>query len=690
MEPFQLILLLFAVVLASAVVNKVFSGIAAPLIQILFGVIIAVFSSTAINATVDPELFLVLFIAPLLYQEAREVDKVALWNNRALVVSLAVGLVFVTILVVGFSVNAIEPSIPLAAAFALGAALGPTDAVAVSSLSTRASLSKSQQILLSGESLINDASGVVSFQFAIGAVVTGSFSLLKASASFLVSFFGGILMGIILIMVLMWIAGRVRALGLESTTFHVLYEMFAPFLIFLIAEAAGVSGILAVVAAGLLQPYLERELSPEFARMKIVSSSVWQVVTFALNGIVFVMLGMQLPQAMTRTWQDAAVSNVEVIGLVLLITFATIFVRALWFMGLSFIRRRNHAKEEQRNGGGTPEQVAAVIRAVKPVTKESIIESCALSIAGPKGAVTLSIVFTLPFSLPSGDLFPQRDLIIFLASGVILCTLLLANFVLPLLLPKARPETIDDADAALDILRAVIEELTSRQTRENRRAVQQVLKQYDARVNRIKQDNDIDSSLDSELRLMALHWQQSYVTAQIDAEAVSPVVGYTFLHRLSHTESLLMHKSELRGFIVSLLRRIGLVCRYLARMLAAHTPFDPVKEGEEELRRLQVASTEYVIGRLEQLLLEEHSSTEDVNALIIELQRSLRRLRSDAPSVSSATRTEARVNEVKREGLRLELEHIQMMFESGRISRASAKHMRENVYLMQLDLEDRI
>ena len=148
MEPFQFVLLLFAVVLASAVVNKVFSGIAAPLIQILFGGLIAVFSTTAINATIDPELFLVLFIAPLLYQEAREVDKVALWNNRMLVVSLAVGLVLVTLLVVGFSVNALEPSIPLAAAFALGAALGPTDAVAVASLSTRASLTKSQQILL--------------------------------------------------------------------------------------------------------------------------------------------------------------------------------------------------------------------------------------------------------------------------------------------------------------------------------------------------------------------------------------------------------------------------------------------------------------------------------------------------------------------------------------------------------------
>ena len=689
MEPFQFVLLLFAVVLASAVVNKVFSGIAAPLIQILFGGLIAVFSTTAINATIDPELFLVLFIAPLLYQEAREVDKVALWNNRMLVVSLAVGLVLVTLLVVGFSVNALEPSIPLAAAFALGAALGPTDAVAVASLSTRASLTKSQQILLSGESLINDASGVVSFQFAIAAVVTGSFSLVDASISFVVSFFGGILMGLLLILMIMWVVDRIRAVGLESTTFHVLFELMTPFLIFLIAESVHVSGILAVVAAGLLQPFLERELSPEFARMKIVSSSVWQVFSFALNGIIFVMLGMQLPQAMNRTWQDSAINNTEIIGIVLLVTFISIAVRTVWFLGISFLRRRRQAKEEQATSGGTPEQKAAVIRSVKPITKDAFVEACALSIAGPKGAVTLSIVFTLPFSLPTGELFPQRDLIIFLASGVILCTLLLANFVLPLLLPRAKPETICDTDARLDVLRAVIEELTGRQTRENRAAMQQVLKQYDARVSRIKHEADIDASLDAELRLDALHWQQDYVMDQIDRDLVSPMAGYAYLRHLSRAESLLLHQSPLRGFLASMLRRVDLIWRYVKRILETHTPIS-IDDDNAELHELQVRSIECVVSHLEDMLLEGECSTEDVNALIIELRSTLRRLRVDSLSVSSATRMEHMVAEIKREGLRLELEHIQQMFETGRINRATAKHMRENVYLMQIDLEDRI
>lgn len=166
-----------------------------------------------------------LFIAPLLYHEARNTDKVALWSNRAKVLSLAVGLVVVTILCIGFTLHALEPTIPLAAAFALGAALGPTDAVAVASLSKRVSLKRRQSILLSGESLINDASGVVSFQFSIAALTTGTFSLISATGAFLVSFFGGIAFGLVLAALLAFLVSRVRDLGLEDTTFHVLLEV---------------------------------------------------------------------------------------------------------------------------------------------------------------------------------------------------------------------------------------------------------------------------------------------------------------------------------------------------------------------------------------------------------------------------------------------------------------------------------
>ena len=210
MAMLVLALLLLAAVLVSSVIDQLVPKVSSPLIQIGLGLVIALFAPSQIRIGLDPDLFLVLFIAPLLYDEAKSVDKAALWRNRRPVLSLAIGLVVVTALVLGFAVHAVIPSITLASAFALGAALGPTDAVAVASLSKETNIPERQKSILEGESLINDASGIVSFQFALAAAVTGSFSLLDASVDFVVSFFGGILLGVVLGYVGNFLVRRVR------------------------------------------------------------------------------------------------------------------------------------------------------------------------------------------------------------------------------------------------------------------------------------------------------------------------------------------------------------------------------------------------------------------------------------------------------------------------------------------------
>ena len=172
MAALQLALILVATVLASAVLDQLIPRMSLPLIQIACGAVVALLAQERISITLNPELFLVLFIAPLLFHEATVADKTALWKNRGTMMSYAIGLVVAIVLVVGFAVHAIIPSIPLAAAFALGAALGPTDPIAVASISQRADIPKRQQTTLQGESLLNDASGIVSFQFAVAAVVT--------------------------------------------------------------------------------------------------------------------------------------------------------------------------------------------------------------------------------------------------------------------------------------------------------------------------------------------------------------------------------------------------------------------------------------------------------------------------------------------------------------------------------------
>ena len=280
MEMLEFVLLLLAAVLVSAVLDQVTPRVSLPLVQIALGAVIILLVGAPVDVAIDPELFLVLFIAPLLFDESRHASKRGLWDNKGAIVSLAVGLVLATVLVVGFVLNWLEPSIPLAAAFALGAALGPTDAVAVSALGKDIHLSSRQKSLLSGEALINDASGVVSFQFAIAAAITGSFSLANAAQSFAISFFGGIAVGLVVGLLAVLALGAIRSYGYESITVHVVFEVFTPFITFLAAEHFGTSGILAVVAAGLLIALMPHKPTPAAARLKLASNSVWEALVF--------------------------------------------------------------------------------------------------------------------------------------------------------------------------------------------------------------------------------------------------------------------------------------------------------------------------------------------------------------------------------------------------------------------------
>ena len=197
MESVLPVVLMLAAVLVSSVVAQIFPKAPASLVQIALGIALAM-SPAPVTISLDPDFFLIFFIAPLLYWDAMEADKKALWRQRRPVLALALGLVLLIVLVVGFFTHALVPSIPLAAAFALGAALGPTDAVAVTTLGKRLSIDKNHKMLLQGECLLNDASGVVSFQFAIAALVTGTFSVVDAGLSLAWSFVGGIVLGALL------------------------------------------------------------------------------------------------------------------------------------------------------------------------------------------------------------------------------------------------------------------------------------------------------------------------------------------------------------------------------------------------------------------------------------------------------------------------------------------------------------
>ena len=677
MATFELILLLAVAVLLSSILDHIVPKVSLPLIQIGLGVIIAFLAVSPIEINIEPELFLVLFIAPLLFSDAKDSNKKNLWDNKVTILSFAIGLVLIITLCVGFMVNWLIPSIPLAAAFALGAALGPTDAVAVQSLRNEAQLGKREGAILQGEALLNDASGVVSFQFAIAAAVTGAFSLADATASFAVSFVGGIAFGIFLAVLFLFISSKVRDLGLDSTTFHVLFEVSMPFVTFLVSEIIGVSGILAVVACGILwSMYNTRKISPYRSSLNIALSSVWKVIGFTLNGIVFVLLGMQLPMATQSTWNDVYINNFALIGYVLLITVLIVVLRWIWALAMSLITKNPDTNRRDK------------------INKKTIVNALVTTVGGPKGAITLSIIFSMPFLLSDGSVFPQRSLIIFLASGVILCTLLLANFALPVLAPKDVEEDEEEREHNLlmriEILRTVIERLLVEATPENDNATKFVVASYNNRIATIRDWVDIEPPSSTQLRIQVINHQANALIEDIEARNVDPYEGFAYLRTLLHQKNLLTHTKQRFLSIQMLLMSIVRFFRELKNRFLALLNNESMKENLMQ-HQVRMICEQEAIRYLHSLVDNPNYPSEVVAKLLIAHERVLAALQSDAGRADHVVeQATTNSDSIQRMALQIELEVVDDYYASGNISRAEAKKLRDNVSLMMLDLDDHI
>lgn len=695
METLTLILWLTSGVLLSAVIDQIVPRVSLPLIQIVIGVFIALFASEGISVELEPDLFLVLFIAPLLYIEAKNADRLSLWVNKAPILSLAIGLVVVTAAIIGIALHTLVPALPFAATLALGAALGPTDAVAVSSLSKQISIPERQWGILKGELLLNDASGIVMFQFAMAAAITGTFNFVEAGESFLIEFFGGLVFGALLGFAFNAALRKIRDLGVENATFHVLYELCVPFIVYLLAQAIHVSGIIAVVVAGLLNVVSPRTISPNIARMNIVSNNVWEVLSFALNGIVFILLGTQLPTSMRYAWADSSINNFVLIGYILLITAILIGVRFVWCICMEWHYVHRSGKRSRKRPGGIDAATASAAAVPARFTKTNLRDALITTFCGAKGTITLSILFTIPVFLTSGQRFPGRNLIIFIGCGVILITLLLATFVVPLIAPKReRKQSEVDArqnyfEVLSDILRNVIEELTHQQTKENRRSTRIVIKAYQDRLANTKDMIDVDDAPLTALRLKAVEWEQERTLQLVEQGIVSQDVGYEFLGRLERTERLIKHGSggfSLRSFI----SRIRVLLIRVRLAFVRRVPDSQLTDSAEEMRRLQEDTSRYVVGILRAEMTDGNVAAEDASKLILEYEAAISALNRSNTSITTSIKIADESDDIRRMAYQIELEQIQHMYEEDRISRQEARNMRDNVYLMMMDLEDKV
>lgn len=418
METITITLILLACVIASSIVKRA-ARIPLPLalVQIALGALVArVFG---FRVSLPPDVFLLLFVAPLLFLDGWRISKEGLLRDKWTIGAFALGLVLLTVLGAGYFIHWLIPAMPLPVAFALAATLSPTDAVAVSAIAERIPIPKRLMHVLEGEALLNDASGLVCLRFAIAAALTGSFSIVDAGGTFVWLVIGGVAAGAGVTLLANAAKDWTAKLFGEETGTQILISLLLPFGAYVVADRLAASGILAAVTAGIVMSY--EELSGRaLAGTRIRRAAVWDALQFAGNGVIFVLLGHQLTGVVARAGQAISQTGRQQEGWLLVyvaaISGALFVIRSLWtWAALRVILFRSGRSDQTINSSG-----GRLIAAT--------------SLAGVRGAVSLSGVMTLPLFLTDGSSFPARDLAILLAAGVIVVTLVAANVGLPYVL----------------------------------------------------------------------------------------------------------------------------------------------------------------------------------------------------------------------------------------------------------------
>ena len=391
------------ILIVSNATNKLIPTLPLPLIQILLGIGIGFLLPNS-EYHLDTELFLALVIGPLLFREAEEADITSILKHWRIIAFLIFPVIFISTLSLGWLAHLLWLGIPLAACMAVGAALGPTDLVAFASLSERFTFPKRISNILKGEGLLNDASGLVAFRVALAAWTTGVFSLGQASWDLVISILGGFAVGIVTAAVnrgLQKLLLSVRATDIAS---ELILELSLPLLTFFIAEEIHVSGIIAVVVAGILKASRFKKITLLEAKVDTVTHTVWNTVNFVLNGSVFVLLGMELEMISEPILRTPFYNNLLLIVTVLLLTGLLFLIRFLMVYGFYWYRGFRLKKS------------------IDKYLKDALL----LTFSGVKGTVSIATILLIPTYLEA-----EYPVLLFLVAGVTLCSFLIGLLVLP-------------------------------------------------------------------------------------------------------------------------------------------------------------------------------------------------------------------------------------------------------------------
>lgn len=573
--------------ITSNIINRLYNKLPLPFIQIILGILVGIMAKGE-SLTLNSELFLALVIAPLNFREGQESDITTFVKYKSIVAYLILPTVLVTMLTVGYVTGKLLPvDVPLAASFALGAALAPTDAVAFLSIAKRFKFPKRVESILTVEGLLNDASGLISFQFAVAALATGTFSLLTASFSLFVAIIGGILVGLLFALLNRALMSFLEKIDLADVIGALLLELSLPIISYFVASLLGLSGIIAVVIAGLSQASRFKRIRLFDAELDRVSQIIWETVSFVLNGFVFIVFGYELTRIVEPALSNPLVNHYSLLAIVLIVT-ALLFLIRFAMIGFYYAIRYRSSKRSYRS-----------------LLREILL----LTFSGVKGTVSIATILLLP----EFDSYTY-SLILFTVGAVTLLSFIVGVLILPQFAQSIESNHTDDHLIEIAILNEVVKTLEQDlKDTQDKGPLYAAIDNYNGRIEHLilEQESTLVKKELAYLRLMILGiesdgLEKAYSDGQIE------LLEYRLYQRyLQGIESQIN-----RGFVSTFTYFVTISIRVLRRLIRESLSFWPTvrrflsgkpkpiklsQANRERLTNLYLNNTELVLEGLQDL-----------------------------------------------------------------------------------------
>lgn len=675
MEIFETILIFLAVVIVSSFVHTFIPKVPLAFIQIILGMILFILP-VPVEFDFDSELFMLATIAPLLFVEGVNVSRVHLRRYIKPVMLMALGLVITTVIGVGLFIHLVWPDLPIGAAFAIAAILCPTDAPAVQAITQGKVLPKGAMTILEGESLLNDAAGIISFKIAVGILVTGAFSLFEAIQQFLIASIGGAIVGLLIGILLVRFRLTLTRRGIENINMFTFLQLLTPFVTYLVAELFHASGIIAAVVAGLVHGFERDRIAQTRTRLQMSYNHTWNILGYALNGFVFSILGFLVPEVIGKIIKSEPHNLLFLIGITLLVALAVYLFRFIWVYVLYPLFYLSVSPfQKLMNDDGT-------ITKEKPPKRS--MYALIMTFCGVHGTISLAIALTLPYYLENHEAFKYRNDLLFISSGMVILSLVIAQIILPFVTknaPKPKIGSMNFKEARIYILEHVIDYLNKRSSYETSYRYGNVIKEYHDKLTFLKSvEKDDENSKELErLQRIAFNVETKTLEKLADEGEITESMLENYM-RFAERTQVYRQASLIRRIIVGI--RGLLLKRHIRTRTNAASSLS-VTENLMELSQINRRVHYNVVSRL----VEEANEDNKLEVGMI-CDGYLMRIDNLSPSNFFNTRSEDSITKIKLNALREQRRILTELISDEEITEATALKLREAINYDEMVIVD--